>query len=52
MSVFTSIGTGSGIPTNARSVNPWIVQITLSGFNQQDLEVMIEIGQSRAVREV
>lgn len=51
-STFTMLGTDSSILTNARSVHPWIVQITLPSLNQQDLEIMVEIGQSRDVREV
>lgn len=31
---------------NARSVDPWIVQVVLSSLDQEDLKFMVEIGQS------
>lgn len=26
--------------------NPWVVQVALSSFNKQDLEVVVQVGQS------
>ena len=31
---------------NAGTVDPWVVQIALSSFNQKDLEVVVEISQT------
>jgi hypothetical protein len=32
--------------TDSWSVNPWIVQVTLSTLNQENLKLMVKIGQS------
>jgi hypothetical protein len=31
---------------NTRAENPWVVEIVLSALNQEDLEVVIQVGQS------
>lgn len=35
--------------TDSGSENPWIVQVTLSALNQEDLEIVVEVGQSAIV---
>jgi hypothetical protein len=32
--------------TDSWSVNPWIIQVTLSTLNQENLKLMVKIGQS------
>lgn len=32
--------------TNSRPINPWIVQVRLASFNQQDLKLVVQVGQS------
>ena len=31
---------------DTRSVDPWVVEIALAALNQEDLEVMVQIGQT------
>lgn len=32
--------------TDSRTKDPWVVQVTLSSFDQENLKVVIEIGQT------
>jgi hypothetical protein len=32
--------------TDTRAVDPWVVQVALSGLNQEDLEVVVEVCQT------
>ncbi len=32
--------------TDSRTENPWVVQVALASFDQENLKVVIEVGQS------
>lgn len=36
--------------TDSRSEHPWVVQVALTALNQEDLEIVVEVGQSVMVR--
>jgi hypothetical protein len=31
---------------NTRAENPWVVEVVLSALNQEDLEIVVQVGQS------
>jgi hypothetical protein len=35
-----------GRRTDSRAVDPWVVQIGLSTLNQEDLEIVVQVGQA------